>query len=233
MTEQRKISELTEVTILGENDELVFIKYPEPTPTPTPTPIPVPQNVRTTDTRFGLEWDAVENATSYLLKLYQNDGSNNFGGYGKVSHMIPNQLNTNYSIDVLGNCCSFVRIEIVTNFANGESSTSPSYFLHYPMSKMDTHEWLLDQQKVKVSHPDFGRTQLRVLDESGDPCPFDFISDNTWDFQECSGTYQVRTSVFPQTKFDDENLSEHGTLIKSADEVWGEWSDVLNIPTTD
>jgi hypothetical protein len=52
MTEKRKISELTEVTTLSENDELVFVKYegnqgPEPTPTPTPTPEPTPVNPAT------------------------------------------------------------------------------------------------------------------------------------------------------------------------------------------
>ena len=48
MAQQRKISELTEVTTLSGDAEFVFVKYeeanpgPEPTPTPTPSPSPTP-----------------------------------------------------------------------------------------------------------------------------------------------------------------------------------------------
>ena len=40
MAEQRKISELTEVTTLNDDDELVFVKYGDGNPGPEPTPSP-------------------------------------------------------------------------------------------------------------------------------------------------------------------------------------------------
>jgi len=73
MAEQRKISELTEVTTLNDDDELVFVKYgdgnpgpePTPSPSPTPSPLPTPSPAPIGDDYIQLQFTSINNVELY------------------------------------------------------------------------------------------------------------------------------------------------------------------------